>query len=109
MKDLEEKAIQLIKAKMKEKGWNNPDLAKRLGVQNSTPRKMVQSNRIRLNRLCELSELFNYNFLRVLADELELDNPPKCPAMKPEDQLAYEQRIRELEIENAVLLKVLGK
>jgi len=40
---------------------------------------------------------------------MELDNPPGYPEVKPEDHIACQQRIRDLEVENAMLLKVLGK
>jgi hypothetical protein len=45
-----------------------------------------------------------YNFLRVLADQLEINDPPKFPV-----DTATSERIKQLEIENAVLMKVLGK
>lgn len=105
MQNINHEALNLVVQKMKEKGWNNSDLAKHLGLHKTTVTKMLQADQIKLGRLSELSELFAYNFLRVLADQSQLNNPPKST----EDHSACQQRIRELEIENAVLLKVLGK
>jgi hypothetical protein len=80
-----------------------------MGVHQSSVTKMLQSGSLKLSRLVKLSVLFDYNFLRALADQLELDNPPKNPDLKPEDHTACQLRIRDLEVENATLLKVLGK
>jgi hypothetical protein len=48
--------------------------------------------------------LLGYNFLRALADQIDINEPPKCTM-----EAATRERLRELEIENATLLKVLGK
>ena len=66
---------------------------------------MLLSDRIKLDKLVELSVVFGYNFLRELSNQLELNDPPKLIV----DHSACQLRIRELEIENATLLKVLGK
>lgn len=104
MKNIEQEAIRLIKLKMKEKGWNSADMARKMGVHQSTVAKMLQSNFIKLGRLNEFCDLLNFNFLRALADQLELNDPPKFS-----EEAASSQRIRDLEIENTVLLKALRK
>lgn len=109
MQNIEQEALRLVKLKMQEKGWNTSTLSKKMGLHHSTATKMLHSNKVNLGKLSELSVLLGYNFLRVLADQMELDNPPKYPEVKPEDHTACQQRIRDLEVENAVLLKVLGK
>lgn len=105
MQNIEHEALTLIRKKMAEKGWNNSDVAKRMQMHKSSVSKMLQADRIKLDKLVELSNLFGYNFLRELSDQLELNNPPRLI----EDHTACQLRIRELEIENATLLKVLGK
>lgn len=105
MQTIEKEALALIRKKMAEKGWNNSEMAKRMQVHKSTVAKMLKTDRIKLNKLAELSDLFGYNFLRELSDHLELNDPPKLIV----DHTACQLRIRELEIENATLLKVLGK
>jgi len=105
MQNIEHEALALIRKKMAEKGWYNSDVAKRMLMHKSSVSKMLQSDRIKLDKLVELSAVFGYNFLRELSDLLELNDPPKLIV----DHSACQLRIRELEIENATLLKVLGK
>lgn len=109
MQNIEQEALRLVRIKMQEKGWNATTLSKKMGLHFSTTTKMLQSNKIKLGRIAELSVLLEYNFLRILADQMELDNPPRYPEVKPEDHTVCQQRIRDLEVENATLLKVLGK
>ena len=104
METLEAEAIRLIKQKLKEKGWNITDLSLKIGMHPSSVAKMLASDQIKLDRLKLISELPGYNFLRALADQIEVNDPPRYSA-----ELATRERLRELEIENAVLMKVLGK
>ena len=104
MGNLEKEAIHLIKIKLREKGWSSTDLAKRIGMHPGSVAKMLASDQINPDRLKLISELPGYNFLRALADQIEVNDPPKY-AM----ETATRERVRELEIENATLLKVLGK
>jgi transcriptional regulator with XRE-family HTH domain len=105
MENLEAEAIRLIKLKLKEKGWNSSVLASKIGMHPSSVAKMLASDQIKLDRLKQISELLGYNFLRALADRIDVnDNPPKYTL-----EAATKERLRELEIENATLLKVLGK
>jgi len=104
METLEAEAIRLIKQKLKEKGWNSTVLALKIGMHPSSVAKMLASDQIKLDRLKLISELLGYNFLRALADQIEVNDPSRYSA-----EPATRERIHELEIENAVLMKVLGK
>ena len=104
MQNIEQEAIRLIQLKLKEKGLNSSILARKMGMHPSSVAKMMQTKQIKLSRLKEISDLVGYNFLRVLADQLEINDPPKFPV-----DTATSERIKQLEIENAVLIKVLGK
>lgn len=104
MENLEKEAIRIIKLKLKEKGWNSTDLALKIGMHSSSVAKMLASDQIKLDRIKLISELLGYNILRVLADQIEVNEPPKYTI-----ESATRERLRELEIENATLLKVLGK
>jgi len=104
MINLEKEAIRIIKLKIKEKGWNNTDLSKKIGMHPSAVARMLASDQIKLDRLKLISELLGYNILRALADQIEINEPPKYAA-----EAATRERLRELEIEIAILLKVLGK
>jgi len=105
MESLEKEAIRLIALKLKEKeGWNSSVLAAKLGLHPSSVAKMLASGQIKLDRLKLISEMLGFNFLRALADQIEVNDPPRYSA-----EPATRERIHELEIENAVLMKVLGK
>lgn len=104
MGTLEAEAIRLIQKKLKEKGWNKTDLATKIGMHPSSMAKMLASDQIKLDRLKIISELLGFNFLRALADQIEVNDPPRYSA-----EPATRERIHELEIENAVLMRVLGK
>ena len=104
MENLEKEAVRLIKLKLKEKGWNSSVLAAKIGMHPSSVSKMLQSDQIKLDRIKLISELLGYNFLRALADQIEVNDPPKYTL-----EAATKERLRELEIENATLLKILGK
>lgn len=104
MGNLEKEAIRLIKLKLKEKGWNSTELSLKIGMHPSSVAKMLASGQIKLDRLKLISELLGYNFLRALADQIEVNEPPKYTL-----EASTRERLRELEIENATLLKVLGK
>ena len=104
MENIEKEAIRLIKLKLKEKGWNSSFLAAKIGMHPSSVAKMLASDQIKLGRLRLVSELLEYNFMRVLADQIEVNDPPKYTI-----EVATKERLRELEIENATLLKMLRK
>ena len=104
MKNLEAEAIRLIKLKLKEKGWNKTDLAMKIGMHSSSVAKMLASDQVKLDRLKLISEVLGYNFLRALADTIDVADPPKYTL-----EAETKERLRELEIENATLLKVLRK
>jgi DNA-binding Xre family transcriptional regulator len=104
MENLEAEAIRLIKLKLKEKGWNKTDLAMTIGMHPSSVAKMLVSDQVKLDRLKLISEVLGYNFLRALADQIDVADPPKYTL-----EAETKERLRELEIENATLLKVLRK
>lgn len=70
----------------------------------SSVAKMLASDQVKLDRLKLISEVLGYNFLRVLADQIGVGDPPKYTI-----EAETKERLRELEIENATLLKVLRK
>ena len=104
MQVIEKEAIRLIRQKMKERGINSSQLAKKLNMHQGSVSKMLQNSQLKLGRLCELSIILDFNLLRALADQLDVSNPPKCQMEE-----ATQKRLHELELENATLLKVLGK
>jgi len=104
MESIEKEAIRLINLKLKEKGWDSTILASKIGMHRSSVGKMLQYDRIKLDRLKLISHLLGYNFLRALADQIDVNDPPKYTV---EDVSVIKERIHELEIEVATLMKVL--
>ena len=104
MATLEAEAIRLIKVRLHEKGWNHKQLAFKIGMHPSSVTKMLASDQVKLDRLKLISEVLGYNFLRALADQVEVAEPPKYTL-----EAQTKERLRELEIETATLLKILGK
>ncbi|HRX10674.1 MAG TPA: helix-turn-helix domain-containing protein [Draconibacterium sp.] len=104
MKNLEKEAIRLIDLKIREKGIKITELSTKIGMHPNSLAKMIASGQVKLDRLKLISEILGYNFLRALADQIEVNDPPRCTM-----EAATRERLRELEIENATLLKVLGK
>ncbi len=104
MENLEKEAIRIIKQKLKEKGWNNSQLSVKIGMHPSSVAKMLASDQIKLDRLKLISELLGYNVLRALADQIDVNDPPKHTM-----ETATRDRLHELEIENALLIKLLKK
>lgn len=99
-------AIRLICQKMEERGWNQTQLGQRLNMKPSSIHRLVNANTIMVEKLKQLSLVFNYNFFKVLADQLDLPEPKKV-VIDPAEHAECLERIRELEIENRTLLKVL--
>ena len=104
MKNLEAEAIRLIKLRLKEKNISTTELALKIGMHPSSVTKMLASDQVKLDRLKLISEILGYNFLRALADQIDVADPPKYTL-----EAETKERLRELEIENATLLKVLLK
>lgn len=104
MKNLEAEAIRLIKLRLKEKNISTTELALKIGMHPSSVTKMLASDQVKLDRLKLISEILGYNFLRALADQIDVADPPKYTL-----EAETKERLRELEIENATLLKVLRK
>ncbi len=99
-------AIRLICEKMEERGWSQTQLGQRLGMKPSSIHRLVNANTIMVEKLKQLSLVFNYNFFEILADQLDLPEPKKV-IINPSDYAECLERIRELEIENRTLLKIL--
>jgi hypothetical protein len=96
-KNIQAEALQLINIRMKAKGFRVADLARSLGLSPSAAGKMIESKEMTLERLYNLSVTLEFNFFTALSGFLDLAEPVT------EDK----ERIRELEMENRTLMKVL--
>lgn len=94
--------IELITREMRKKRMSPTELARQLNLNPTTVAGMLKRNTLQVNRLYELSKIFEYNFFKEIADTLSLPEP----AIK-EDSSPLKDRIKELEIENGILRKML--
>ncbi len=97
VENISQEILTLAKKVMLQRGLTHPQLAKKLDLTVGSVHKMFQGKQLSLERVAELSLIFNYNFFVVLAERLEFEEP------KSKEQ----KRIYELEIENRTLIKIL--
>lgn len=99
-------AIRLVESKMKEKGISQAQIARLLSVGPSTVYHMINGQTLMVDKLQKLSLILEYNFFTALSDLLDLPVPVKQKTTEA-NHSACNERIRELEIENRTLLKIL--
>ena len=99
-------ALRLVHQRMSEKGWSQSELGRRLNIKPSSVYRMLHANTIRVEKLRRLSLVLEYNFFTALAGQLDLPEPSES-SIRPADYAECQERIRELEIENRTLLKIL--
>ncbi|WP_163713192.1 hypothetical protein [Mangrovibacterium lignilyticum] len=106
--------IGVLKRRYKASGWSIQKVAGKTGMTYSGVWQLLKRNDVRLQRLVNLSEAFQYNFLRELAEQLPYSEPEyrKEPAEIPvaetseADKRVMEElagRVKELELELRVL------
>jgi len=78
------------------------DLVKQLGLSYSAARTLFQRPTLQVQRLADLSELFQYNFFRELAQQLPYPEPVYADS-RTEEIEKLQKRVFELEVENRTL------
>jgi transcriptional regulator with XRE-family HTH domain len=99
-------ALRLFKEQMAATGFSQTKVARLLNVAPSSVNRMLRGKTIMLDKLQHLSVIFGYNFFTKLSDLLDLPEPPK-QVTGAASHIACNERIRELEIENQTLMKLL--
>ncbi len=95
------KAVELIRARMREKNISNPQLAKKLGLAPTSVFNMLEHGKtISIERLKAISVQLDYNFFKHLSEDLDLSEPGRR-------EFPEQKRLEELEIENRLLIKLL--
>ncbi|WP_163715502.1 hypothetical protein [Mangrovibacterium lignilyticum] len=89
--------LDLMQLKLKEQSMSNKELASRLQLSVSATQNMLKGNKMTLDRLHELSLILDFNFFRFWASQLQIDQPESVEI----------GRIKELEIENRTLMKLI--
>ena len=101
---------EVIIREMRKKHMPNAELSRRLKRNNSTIAAMFNRETLQVNRLIEISNILEYNFFQDIADTLSFPKPVvnEVPVVTVvNDPSPLQQRIKELEIENAILRKLL--
>lgn len=93
----------MLKREMERKRIDSAELTHRLKVAHSTVSGMLQRPTMQVHRLVELSELFEYNFFREIAQKLPLAEPDYSSAESKAEVAALENRVRDLELEISIL------
>jgi transcriptional regulator with XRE-family HTH domain len=75
----------IIENRLYEQRMTRSQLAKKLGVTLPAVSTMLSYHVYKTDRLIQLSQLFNFNFFRFIADKIPIDDPPK---QDPVDQSA---------------------
>ncbi|PTN09402.1 hypothetical protein [Mangrovibacterium marinum] len=105
MKELPVKAM--VQREARKRKIRAADVAKGLGIDYTSARTLFLRPTMQVQRLADLSELFEYNFFRELAQQLPYDAPyynDENELNSATDEIGkLKQRIFELEIENRTL------
>lgn len=97
------KITSMIKREMERKRVSGADLAHALKINHSSVSGMLQRPTIQVQRLAELSEFFNYNFFREIAQELPFPEPDYANTADKADVARLQSRVRDLELEVSIL------
>ena len=110
--------IGVLKRQYKASGLSIQKVARKTGMTYSGVWQLLKRNDVRLHRLVDLSEAFQYNFLRELAEQLPYSEP-SCregtvkivePGISEADKREKDElaaRVKELELELRVLKEVI--
>lgn len=76
-----------------------------LNISRSAAFNFTHTDSVSVHRLMVLSKALNYNFLNMLSNELDVESP----SVKAPDGKDYTEKVKELEIENRVLRKLISE
>ncbi|WP_243348021.1 helix-turn-helix domain-containing protein [Parabacteroides sp. FAFU027] len=100
--------ILLIRREMSKRHMTAVDLAKKLNLHPSTVKVMLHSDTIQVQRLLEISEILQYNFLLEIASTLSYSEPKiESVATVENSSSAQDDHIKELEMEVKILRQTL--
>ncbi|MBL7972067.1 MAG: hypothetical protein JNL03_11180 [Prolixibacteraceae bacterium] len=93
----------MLKREMERKRISSAELTHRLKVSHSTVSGMLERPTMQVHRLVELSELFEYNFFREIAQKFPLAEPDYTSTESKAEVAALQSRVRDLELEIGIL------
>jgi len=93
----------MLKREMERKRVSGADLVHALKINHSSVSGMLQRPTIQVQRLAELSEFFNYNFFREIAQKLPFPEPDYTTTADKAEVAGLQSRVRDLELEISIL------
>jgi len=93
----------MIKREMERKRISGADLVPALKINHSSVSGMLQRSTIKVQRLAELSEFFNYNFFREIAQKLPYPEPDYSNEADKAEMAGLQTRVKNLELEVSIL------
>ncbi len=97
------KVLPMIKRVMKSKRINHAEIARGLQMHPTSISGMFSRSTLQVQRLAELSVLFEYNFFREIAEKLPYAEPAYSELESNQENLHLQNRIKELELEVKIL------
>jgi hypothetical protein len=93
----------MLKREMERKRVSGADLVRALKINHASVSGMLQRPTIQVQRLAELSEFFNYNFFREIAQKLPFPDPDYTSTADKAEVATLQSRVRDLELEVSIL------
>lgn len=93
--------FEMVAAEIEKQRVTKSELAQKMNINDTSIRGMYIRKRIPFRRLMQLSEILNYNFLRVVAERMNISNPSNITSDNGEDTdrliEEYQEKIQKLE------------
>ena len=100
--------IPMILREMKRNHFSLIHIARKLDVKSSTVKGMLSRPTMQVQKLAELSEIFNYNFFREIAKTLPYTEPNYAEKVTEDtEKVEMKERIKALEMEVGILRQTL--
>ena len=93
----------MIKREMERKRISSADLVRALKINHASVSGMLQRPTIQVQRLAELSEFFEYNFFREIAQKLPFSEPDYTNTLERVEITTLQTRVHDLELEVSIL------
>lgn len=92
----------LIKEEMRKQAVSTSELAKRLGIAQSSAHNLLERSSIQVSRLASISKALEINFFQILADQINIQEPVNTKIEELEQELSDQKK------ENEVLKEVVS-
>jgi transcriptional regulator with XRE-family HTH domain len=94
---------KMLRSQFEKGGWTARKLARELNMTYSGVWQLLKKDECTVSRLAALSEAFQYNFFRELAEKFPYTAPDYTSAADNAEKESLRVRVRELELELKVL------